>query len=348
MPLSIQIPYRGSDYLFQGIAGAGQSLGAGAEQAIAQYKQLQDAGKASDSFYRALGESAPSVTGIPKEQWTTLGARDKASAMVGIIKAQGAREMMNQLAQQTAALKQQEEQSRAEDALSQALSRTRGQALASTLAQGGGPVEPPPVDSQQLLNTVLSTPGAVNTRTGSALLLKALEQQNMEPPFFQPNQSNFNLPGVQGFIRVPTGPKTSVILAQPGSEANALPIVGPNGENLGFGLANRGGVTPLPQTGLTAKDQFNQLFALKREYVRARAQAFSKEEKAKWDQEIEGIDAGLKALQTSAPQTSGPSAPPGAPSGAVEPFATEAAARAAGKKKGDVIYLSGVGTVRLE
>lgn len=84
MPLDIQIPYKGSDYLFQGISSGASGLAAGAEAAAKQYKQIQAAGKSADYAVKAAPEALMQM-GITPEQWGTLGARDKAAAMQGFM-----------------------------------------------------------------------------------------------------------------------------------------------------------------------------------------------------------------------------------------------------------------------
>lgn len=101
MPLDIQIPYRGDQYLFQGISGGAAGAAAGIDHAIKRHKQVQDAGKAADYFMKAGGDEMYQALGIHPEQWKTLGSMDKMQAVEGLLKARAVKEHEEQTAAMT-------------------------------------------------------------------------------------------------------------------------------------------------------------------------------------------------------------------------------------------------------
>lgn len=143
MGLEIQIPYKGSDYLFQGISQGASNLAAGGEAAIKKYRQIQDAGKAADYFMKAGGDDMYAQAGMHPEQWKTLGPRDKAAVVQGIMeqgtqkKLQAQLEEMHALAQERQQKTQlSQDEADAWPALAQAIMAGR-QTASGPMADGG-------------------------------------------------------------------------------------------------------------------------------------------------------------------------------------------------------------------
>ena len=67
------------------------------------------------------------------------------------------------------------------DAFSAATQRAVGQTYTDALAQGRGPIRPQPVTQGQLLQSILATPGAANSQTGSRLLERVFSQNPEDP-----------------------------------------------------------------------------------------------------------------------------------------------------------------------
>lgn len=96
MPLDIQVQPRGADYLFQGISGGAASLASGAEAAAKQYKQIQSFGKSADAFMAGMGPDWMMAHGIHPEEFKTLGAKDKAAVVQGIMEQQAQQKLQAQ------------------------------------------------------------------------------------------------------------------------------------------------------------------------------------------------------------------------------------------------------------
>lgn len=145
MPLDIQIPYKGSDYLFQGISSGASGLASGAEAAIKKYKQIQDAGKAADYFMKAGGDEMYQQAGMHPEEFKTLGARDKAAVVQGIMEQGTAKKLQAQMQdmqaqaeerRQMGLARQQQMQLQQEEA--EGMPRLAEAIMAGRAAQGGG------------------------------------------------------------------------------------------------------------------------------------------------------------------------------------------------------------------
>lgn len=65
----------------------------GREQVDEEYKRLKDGARAADYFMKAAGEEGFQSAGLSKDEWDTMGAREKLAAVKGIMQAQTMREM---------------------------------------------------------------------------------------------------------------------------------------------------------------------------------------------------------------------------------------------------------------
>jgi hypothetical protein len=65
----------------------------GREQVDEEYKRLKDGARAADYFMKAAGEEGFQSAGVSKDEWDTMGAREKLAAVKGIMQAQTMREM---------------------------------------------------------------------------------------------------------------------------------------------------------------------------------------------------------------------------------------------------------------
>ena len=72
--------------------------------------------------------------------------------------------------------------------------------------------------------------------------------------FFDKNKPVEDLPGMKGYKRIPTGPNTAQIIFND-PEAGPIALTGPNGEDLGFGLRGKAGVTPLKQPNFLTDEE---------------------------------------------------------------------------------------------
>jgi hypothetical protein len=80
MPFAPSVKYKGSDYLFQGISQAGQSISAGLGSYMDQYKKDKDMASAASSFFKAKPD-ALSTMGVHPEEFANMSAADKGNLM---------------------------------------------------------------------------------------------------------------------------------------------------------------------------------------------------------------------------------------------------------------------------
>lgn len=120
-----------------------------------------------------------------------------------------------------------------------------------------------------------------------------------EKTFFNRGDADSAFPISKGYRRVVLGPNQATVIPDMDTAGNAVPITGPGGEDLGFGLPNRSGVQPLNTGNVTAKDRFNALSNQKKELIKQKgAVAFSEKLSSAYDAEIAALDAELAALQS--------------------------------------------------
>lgn len=102
MPLSIQVPYRGDQYLFQGIAGAGAAIGQAGQALGERLQKKKDLAKAADYTVKAGGDGMLQQMGIHPGEWDTLSADDKIGAVHGMMASQANQEFVQKLKGQQA------------------------------------------------------------------------------------------------------------------------------------------------------------------------------------------------------------------------------------------------------
>jgi hypothetical protein len=243
-----------------------------AEDRIQEAKKEADLGKAAEYFVKATPEALQAI-GVSDGEFANMSAREQAAAVQGYMQAQTLQQAMQKFKQQQAA-----------DEALQAAVRMAGTSTAtgpgnatSAMAPGMSPMLdralPPvtgtastPVTSERLRMALGQNPAAVNAPNFDNLL-RAIQTQQMEP-MFKPGETNFALPEVADFKRIPTGPNTSQLIYAPRTPGAAVPITGPGGEQLGMGLPGRTGITPLRTGQVTEQDQFKALERLHSDYVR--------------------------------------------------------------------------------
>jgi len=218
MPFAPATSYRGDQYLFEGISGAGRALGSGIEAAVDRYRQIQDAGKSADSFYNALGDQAQGALGIHPEEWKTLGAREKANAMVGYVKAQGVKEA---IARYNDLLQQQSDRKAEADVVQTWMNLPRQRMIAAALTNGptreGATIldrvnsgDVPAPTSSDYFEAVRRTPGAGR----SPLVVKSLLNYGgitgkAKDAFFKPTDQPQSF---GSWKRIPLGPNNSQLV----------------------------------------------------------------------------------------------------------------------------------------
>lgn len=128
-----------------------------------------------------------------------------------------------------------------------------------------------------------------------AQLMEAGRRENA-PAFFQRGDAEKAAPIAPGFLRAVLGPNTSQVIPDMTNAGAAVPITGPNGEDLGFGLPGRSGVTPLRSGEVTEKDQFTALQAEKRALIAAKGRSLPSAQAA-YDAAIAELDKTLSGLK---------------------------------------------------
>lgn len=271
-------------------------LAAQQERRDEEAKRDQFLAKSADALVKA-GQSGDSNAVLSRlnmtdQEWGNLGARDKAATIAALV--------------QSEALKQQ-------DALNRAVSQAGTQTVpGTTTATAGAPTMFPPVTANvpltvdRLSAAIAANPQAAGNPAADALLRAIqLHEQRKASVFFQPGQTNFDLPNVPGFKRIPTGPNTSQLIYSPENPGAAVPIIGPDGEQLGFGLQGRAGVTPVRTEKPTSKDQFNALERLHREYIRNAGLYPGTKVGDAWQQKADDVAAEMSRImgQPTAPES---------------------------------------------
>jgi hypothetical protein len=133
----------------------------------------------------------------------------------------------------------------------------------------------------------------------SQILERAMGGRDNANQFFNPGDTNFDLPGVQDFLRVPTGPNTSVLVNK--NSGRLVPLTTPEGENMGYGTAGRSGVQPIRTGQVEPKQLFDA--ALRRETAARHALADTAtatipERKTYWEGELQSALADQQAISS--------------------------------------------------
>jgi hypothetical protein len=131
--------------------------------------------------------------------------------------------------------------------------------------------------------------------------------QQGSPQFFNRGEADKATPIAPGFLRAVLGPNNAQIIPDMSEAGAAVAIKGPGGEDLGFGLPGRSGVTPLKTGGVTDKDQFNALQAEKRALISAKGRSVRTDHPV-YDSAIAKIDEQLAGLQEEKPKAADPNA----------------------------------------
>lgn len=173
------------------------NLGQAKEKQRLEAKQTKDLGSSADAWYRALGEDAQKVTGMPKEQWDIQGAADKSSAMHGVIQSQATQNLLMQQAQER-------RQAEGGTALQQVLKS----AMEPTRNENTGKENDP---TSRILTQFMAHPAAVQAPQGQNLLMDVINRNDPSRQFFKPSDPSVQrLPGINA-SRIVTGPNTSEV-----------------------------------------------------------------------------------------------------------------------------------------
>jgi hypothetical protein len=135
-------------------------------------QQRLDAGKAAEYFFKANPEAATSM-GLHEKDIAGMSWSEKAQAAQGFIHSQAQKQIMQQLAAG-------QQQQQADAAFGQDISQVYGRNAMATLAQGNGPVNPPPV-SPDALAAGLSPQAWQSKRADNLLNYHLLAGQNNDP-----------------------------------------------------------------------------------------------------------------------------------------------------------------------
>lgn len=161
----------------QGLQKLGDSIGAALQQRRERAKQELSLGKSAVATFKASPELQKTV-GMPLEEFLLKSPKEQSDLVHGAIAGSGFEQGRQQeRAQLAAALTQQQaaaQEVAANTAFDTAQSRAVGKNLLAALNQKQGPVNPPPVALEDLVNEIVRTPGAGRSQAGSRLLEQGL------------------------------------------------------------------------------------------------------------------------------------------------------------------------------
>lgn len=270
---------------FSSLIGGGEGGGSGGG---GNFKQLQAKGKVADQFRELMKSSTPTmegedpkILGVTDDHWKTMGANEKFGTVANIFQAQ------QMQASQMAYKKGMADFARAAD-------EQRARAAFKTFVQ-----QNPNATPQDTLRAGLAAGVNADDLARFAQAQKYIASETPENNFFKPGDTNFALPSVPGYLRVPTGPNTSQILTDPNVSGKAVAITGPGGEALGFGLPNRGGVQPLPATGVRDKDKYERLSKQLDSLIGSQGKAITEAGRTAYQKQIDSVEAQIKELESA-------------------------------------------------
>lgn len=334
MPYAPGITYHGDQYLYNAISGLGQQAG----NAIGEYKKLKAGAKAADAMYEYLGLNAPQDPNADgerinplgrKEQWDTLGARDKISKMEGFGLALGKKQAMQSLMMGALDLKQKQDGFPVEQAYKQSLTAGQNQRIAegqreeagagalqeamgdagfrSNTMYGGFPSRnAPPPGREEMMSALGRHPAAMNApanSVGGTYIRELMQNSGRDAnAFFKPGDpAAQDIEGLPNWMRVVLGPNQSQVIQKPSDSVTATPIIGQNGEVLGYGTQGRSGLNQVrtedaSKGKITERDQFKSLDSLHREYVRNAGAALLPEQRQVWQQKADDIAAQMNEM----------------------------------------------------
>lgn len=340
------MPYNPQAYFDPGlISRIGDSAAGSIVNIGAQLGQIKKQDKAAKAFYDAFEPESDAATGalkahpigLTRDAWNSLSSQDRIAKVQGFIETEAvktarARESREQA---DAALRDRIanfnmardhgqlvlEAARANRASRQDALQDRALAAVPRFTQDlAAPGAAPQSANERLMRAFSENPDVFNlpaNSLGGNLLERFLaNERTAADTFFRPGETNFALPNIPGMLRVPTGPNTSVILADPSKAGQAVAITGPDGQQVGLGLPTRSGVTPLATGSVKENDRYNRLTRQLTGLIAAQGKAYRDETRAEYQKQIEAVEAELNGLETGG----GASATPGgasAPAGGV-------------------------------
>lgn len=270
-------------------------------------KQQEQEEKDRARKFKALVEYGDASGLVPKDKATTM----DLDSLEGLLKGYAVKEAMDATRQKERAAGQ------VGPALSYYARATAptttnddiGSYYDKTRTEPGGdriyPSGPPRMDSGNAMAEMLRQYPDAASSPQMDNMLKLLEygrEGTPKPgsePFYKRGDADSAFPISKGYRRVVLGPNQATVIPDMDTAGNAVPITGPGGEDLGFGLPNRSGVQPLNTGNVTAKDRFNALSNQKKELIKQKgAVAFSEKLSSAYDAEIAALDAELAALQS--------------------------------------------------
>jgi hypothetical protein len=282
MPYNPSVNPRGDAYLFQGITNAANSIADAIMRRDERAQQEADGAKAVDFMLKASPELKQRL-GLTDKELGTLGARDKISLGTGLMKSLALEQIVGELGEAAARRKGREQLPQLNAAFADRISPQNGPAMPPMAAWGSVARDYPDAAAQL-----------------SPHMLTKLMPEAGDEAFFKPGETEFKLPGVKGVLRVPTGPKTSVVMMDPDSAGNATRITGPGGEDLGFGLPGRSGVTPLKTGEVRDKDKYDRLSKQLNALISAQGKAITQKARDAYQEQISTVEQQIQSLEESA------------------------------------------------
>lgn len=255
-------------------------------------KQTLALGKAAQSAYKSSPDLQNKI-GMTPEAFQALSATDQHSAVTGAIAGdayeRGRTEEQLRTKQMLQQLASMESTQTANTAFGNDVAQVYGRNTMNTLAQGNGPVNPPPVAASQIAAGL--SPQAWQSPQASGLLRELAQGSNQQSPFFQQGQVGQLLPvkGADGFGLAVTGPNQSQVLYTGGPQGGVVKVPGVG--NVGVLTSKPGNTTIVP--GQTTEGQIRAQLAA------ADAEAANLRTKLKNDPTLDKYLTGALAEQES-------------------------------------------------
>lgn len=292
MPYAPTVNNNSGQIMAQGIMGAGASITDAITKHTAETKKLK--------AYRAMAVDGLGLDAeeVDKMDLPTLEGKMQSLAVKNVMGQMQQRQQQAQFAQQDQQMQMDAAGRQKQEFDYQQQQRTAGAAMMKDPALNGvgptGPVQPD-FSPQNIMGAAARAGVVLDPEKVMAIMQRG---GNTQKDFFTRAEADKATPLAPGFLRAILGPNQAQVIPDMSAAGKAVPITGPGGEDLGFGLPGRAGVTPIKTGDVTEKDQFTALQAEKRTLIAAKGKS-SQSAAGAYDAAIAHIDGKLTELQAA-------------------------------------------------
>lgn len=278
-----------------------------AEERDDKAKRLAMTSKAAETFIKANPEVLTKL-GLTDQEFANFSAEQQIGVVDGYYKSQAAQELMQQIAQR----KQQLEQDQTFTDTLKARTRSNftmpavGSDPTGMVAFAGMPSRTATTQRVPNRDDLLASMAAAPMSSASKELMSARLLQDGLGVAPQINYSEDPETGTRfatyGNVLQPSG-------VNPKRAGATVPITGPNGEQLGVGLPNKSGVTPLNTGSVKDKDKYDRLSKQLNGLIEAQGKAaYNATASGAYQKQIDAVVQQIQELENAAP-AGGASAP---------------------------------------